>query len=135
MRLVAPIILALAVSAAGAGAEEAESRFTLEKTPDGYVRMDNRTGEMSICSTRDGQLLCRLAADERDAWQDEIGRLTRRLEEVERRLGEIDKAAATPSLPSEDEFEKSLTLMERFMRRFMDIVKDLDAENAPAQKT
>ncbi len=135
MRLVAPIILALAVSAAGAGAEEAESRFTLEKTPDGYVRMDNRTGEMSIRSTRDGQLLCRLAADERDAWQDEIGRLTRRLEEVERRLGEIDKAAATPSLPSEDEFERSLTLMERFMRRFMDIVKDLDAENAPAQKT
>lgn len=135
MRVSAVTTFALAAAIGGASAQEADRRYTLEKTADGYVRMDNRTGEMSICATRDGQLLCRLAADERDAWQEEIGRLTRRLEDVERRLGEIDKASAAAELPSEDEFEKSLTLMERFMRRFMDIVKDLEAENAPAQKT
>lgn len=135
MRVSAVTLIAMALWVGAAGAQEADSRYTLEKTADGYVRMDNRTGEMSICTTRDGQLLCRLAADERDAWQEEVERLTRRLDDVERRLGAVEKQGVASELPSEDEFEKSLTMMERFMRRFMDIVKDLDADNAPAQKT
>jgi hypothetical protein len=82
MRIAPLTFVALALAAGSAAAQQVDTRYTLEKTAEGYVRMDTVTGEMSICTERDGQLLCRLAADERDAWQDEIGRLETRLEAV-----------------------------------------------------
>ncbi|SMH38812.1 hypothetical protein [Mesorhizobium australicum] len=134
MRIARLAAFALAATIPAAVAQEAETRYTLEKTPDGYVRMDNRTGEMSVCTERAGQLVCRLAADERSAWQGEIDRLTRRLDEVEKRLGALE-GSPTPqtALPSEEQFEQSLTFMERFFRRFIDIVKDLEAETDTAK--
>lgn len=129
MRIARLAALVLAATVPAAIAQEAETRYTLEKTPDGYVRMDTRTGEMSVCTERTGQLVCRLAVDERSAWQEEIDRLTRRLDEVERRLGALEGSPAPQTaLPSEEQFEQSLTFMERFFRRFIDIVKDLEAE-------
>jgi hypothetical protein len=134
MRIARLAAFALAATIPAAVAQEAETRYTLEKTPDGYVRMDTRTGEMSVCTERTGQLVCRLAADERSAWQDEIDRLTRRLDEVEKRLGALE-GSSTPqtALPSEEQFEQSMTFMERFFRRFIDIVKDLEAETDTAK--
>ena len=38
----------LALGTAGAQAQD-DGRYTLRQTDEGYVRMDNRTGEMSIC--------------------------------------------------------------------------------------
>ncbi|TIM59515.1 MAG: hypothetical protein E5Y52_31405, partial [Mesorhizobium sp.] len=60
--------------AASAYSEETD-RYRLEKSANGYVRMDTQTGAMSICEERSGQLVCKLAADERSAFQDEIDRL------------------------------------------------------------
>lgn len=134
MRIAGLAAFALAAAVPGAVAQEAETRYTLEKTPDGYVRMDTRTGEMSVCMERTGQLVCRLAADERSVWQDEIDRLARRLDEVEKRLGALEGPRAPQTvLPSEEQFEQSLTFMERFFRRFIDIVKDLEAETDTAK--
>ena len=129
MRIARLAAIALAATVPAAMAQETETRYTLEKTPDGYVRMDTRTGEMSVCTERTGQLVCRLAVHERSAWQDEVDRLTRRLDEVEKRLGALE-ASPPPqtALPSEEQFEQSLTFMERFFRRFIDIVKDLEDE-------
>jgi hypothetical protein len=104
-------------------------RYTLERSGDGYVRMDRKTGEMSMCEERSGQLVCRMAADERSAFQDEIDRLQDRLSGLEKRVVELETASRLipeKALPSEEEFEKSLGYMERFFRRFMDIVKDFD---------
>jgi hypothetical protein len=53
---------------AGASAAEPD-RYRLEKTPNGYVRMDTRTGAMSICEEKWGELVCKMAADERTAVQ------------------------------------------------------------------
>lgn len=106
-------------------------RYTMEKSENGYVRMDRKTGEMSICEERSGQLVCKLAADERSAFQDEVDRLQDRLSGLEKRVAEIETASRlNPNalLPDEESFEKSLGYMERFFRRFMDIVKDLDQD-------
>ena len=106
-------------------------RYTMEKSDNGYVRMDRKTGEMSICEERSGQLVCKLAADERSAFQDEVDRLQDRLSGLEKRVAEIETASRlNPNalLPDEESFEKSLGYMERFFRRFMDIVKDLDQD-------
>ena len=46
-----------------AHANDAE-RYRLEKSANGYVRMDTQTGAMSICEEKEGQLVCRVAADD-----------------------------------------------------------------------
>lgn len=139
------ILVATFAFAAGHAAAEDEGRYRLEKTADGYVRMDTRTGEMSLCETRGGQLVCKLAADERSAFQDEIDRLATRLSGIEERLAAIENSPILKPgnlLPTEDEFQRSLGLMEQFFRRFMGIVKDMDKElredgkeATPPQKT
>ncbi|MCX7302917.1 MAG: hypothetical protein NTV73_01070 [Hyphomicrobiales bacterium] len=138
------IALTLAVLLAVSGATAAEpDRFRLERTPDGYVRMDTRTGEMSICQERWGELVCRLAADERTAMQDEMDRLRSDMEALEGRLAEVKAldervarlenslaARIEKTLPTEEDFNKTMSYMERFFRGFMAIVKDLENENA-----
>ena len=124
------LIATLAFAAAPAAAED-EGRFRLEKTPDGYVRMDTQTGEMSLCEMRSGQLVCKLAADERSALQDELDRLSTRLAAIEERLAKIEENPIVKPenlLPSDEEFQRSLGLMEQFFRKFMGIVKDMDEE-------
>lgn len=133
------IILALAALAASisSGVAEDLSRFSLEKTADGYVRMDNSTGEMSICKEQTGQLVCRLAADDRATLADQLSSMDKRLSAIEGKLSGLEKAGARPNgdMPTDEEFEKTMGYMEKFFKRFMGVVKDLnDEENGP-QKT
>lgn len=97
-------------------------RYQLERTQEGYVRLDTRTGRMSLCRERDNQLVCRYAADESRAYVDDIDTLRGRVETLEQRLAELEE----DSVPSEEEFEQGLNYMERFMRRFMGIIRDFD---------
>ncbi|MET3593257.1 flagellar motility protein MotE (MotC chaperone) [Mesorhizobium shonense] len=117
--------------AASAYSEETD-RYRLEKSANGYVRMDTQTGAMSICEEHSGQLVCKMAADERAAFQDEIDRLqnsVKALDERVTRLENTPSARLESNLPSEEDFNKTMNYMERFFRRFMDIVKDMDREN------
>jgi hypothetical protein len=109
-------------------AEEAE-RYRLEKTDGGYIRMDTQSGEMSICREESGQLVCRLAADERSAFEDEVDRLNVALKALEDRVAALEKAGPSSldsMLPSDEQVDKAMSMMERFFRGFVDIVKQLD---------
>jgi len=126
--LIAPLLVLLTIGTAAAG----EDRYTLEKTADGFVRMDRTTGEMSICRQQAEQLVCRLAADERSAFEGEIDRLDDSVKALEARVAKLENSAAVrleSALPSEEEFARTMGYMERFLRGFMDIVKDLDQES------
>lgn len=130
MRITALLIPAmLAAGIAGSARGEEVDRYRLEKTETGYVRMDTSTGEMSICEERGGQLVCKVAAEERTAFQDEVDRLQTKLDGLEGRVANLEKRAIPEALlPSEEEFDKSMDFMEKFFRRFMDIAKDLDKD-------
>jgi hypothetical protein len=122
--------LTLALAAAPAHAGE-QGRYTLERTGDSYVRLDRQTGAMSTCSDRNGQLVCRVAADERQAFEDEIDRLEGRLDRLERRVAALEAAKPGPGstlLPSNEDVDRTLDFMERFFRRFLGIVKDFDRD-------
>jgi len=112
----ATALLAPLLAAAPASAET--GRYVMEKTAEGYVRMDTATGEMSICTEKSGQLVCKLAADERAAFQDALDRLEERVSRLE------EKADRTLAVPSEEEFDEGLDRMEKFFRRFLGIIEE-----------
>ena len=62
--LIAPFLIVSFLAGGGSIAAETE-RYRMEKSTTGYVRIDTETGEMSICEERTGQLVCKVAADER----------------------------------------------------------------------
>ncbi|PSM17422.1 hypothetical protein [Nitratireductor sp. StC3] len=116
------------MTAGGTASAQDGERYWVEKSQDGYVRMDRQTGEMSYCNQRDGRLVCRLAADDRRALQDEIARLQDEVAAIEERLAALENRPREEGLPSEDEFEKTMGYMERFFRRFMGIVKEFERD-------
>ena len=129
-----PLICTLAVASllgfSSANAQE-NGRYRLEGTETGYVRLDTRTGALSVCNEQQGQLICKMATEDREAYENDISDLQDRVKKLEDKFAAIDAgtASASPSkLPSEAEFEQSLGYMERFMRRFMDIAKSFDSE-------
>ncbi|MBX3578600.1 MAG: hypothetical protein KF723_15455 [Rhizobiaceae bacterium] len=132
----AQLLAATAVLIAFAASAAAEERYRLEKSADGYVRMDTRTGAMSICQESGGQLVCRAAADERTAYEDDIGRLQEGIDALEKRVAALEnRAIPEMMLPSEENFEKSLSYMEQFFRRFLGVVKDFEKDGTNPQKT
>lgn len=118
---------ALAVGATAAFAQSDDTRFSMEKTANGYVRMDKRTGEMSICTEQSGQLVCKLAADERSAFEGEVDRMQASIEALEKRVTQLETDKQS-YLPSDEQVDRSMDTMQKFFRSFMDMVKEFDKE-------
>ena len=55
--------------------EGADSRYTFHRVDDGYVRLDGRTGQVSMCVQRPIGWACQAVPDERSALEAEIARL------------------------------------------------------------
>jgi hypothetical protein len=147
MRPIALISLLLFMPLICSASAAEPDRYRLEKTPTGYVRMDTATGEMSVCQEKWGELVCKMAADERTAVQDEIERLQGDIKALQDRLATVKAleervktlensltAKLENSLPTEEDFNKTMSYMERFFRNFMDIVRDFESEDTkPAE--
>ena len=99
-------------------------RYQLERTDHGFIRLDRQTGAVSACREETTGLTCRLAADERAAWEQEIDRLDKRIAALERKIG-------ARTAPTETEIEQSLSIMERFLRRFMDMIEEFRGHETP----
>ena len=118
-----------ATGMAHAFANEPIERFSITRTDDGYVRTDVATGAVSKCTETAGQLVCRMAADDRLAYDANIAELEAKIDSLEKRISALEKIAPAGSglqIPeqNEKEFETSLNQMEQFFRRFMGIVKE-----------
>ncbi|KOF19787.1 hypothetical protein AC244_10425 [Ensifer adhaerens] len=137
-RAIAVLLIGVGLGLAGGvrAQEPAPGRYSMQKSETGIARLDTQTGEVSLCQERDGQLVCRMAADERTAFELEIDLLTKRVEALEKAV-ESGGAVAKPDLPTDEEIDRTMGIMERMMRKFMDIVKDLEgsSDEASPQKT
>jgi hypothetical protein len=132
-RTVLPALMIGTMLALPAAAEDSE-RYRLERTENGFVRMDMASGHMSLCREQGDQLVCRSAADEREAYHRDIGDLEARVEGLEQRLAELERLSILRpdvTLPSEEEFDRTLSQMEQFFRRFLGIVREFDADPTP----
>jgi hypothetical protein len=151
---VAVVVLAMTLAAMSGrdahaqGAPDTENgRYTLSPVTDGFLRLNTRNGEVSICTNKNGWT-CRLVPDERTALDTEIGRLQSDNKQLREQLaqqgtvtGKTDaplakedskkSAQAAPDGKSQPdgkielqlppEHEKLLALIERVWERLIDM--------------
>ena len=136
MRIAAASLAVLFVAAIPSAvlAQDA-GRYVLEKSGEGFVRMDRETGAMAYCTLTAEGLACKPAKNEQATdRQTEIERLQETLAALDRRVAALENSLSQrleSTLPSEEDFQKTLGYMERFLRSFMGVVKDLERQDPP----
>lgn len=121
----AALVFAAPAFAQSAPADLAENgRYAMQQTPDGFLRLDTRTGKVSLCTVKDGAARCTLAADERDAYEREIAAL---------KDGKDAKPAtgSGPRFPTDDEIDRTLGVMQKLWRGMNRIIRDDPPGNGP----
>jgi hypothetical protein len=129
MRVACFLGLSMAVMLAASSAyADQTGRYVFQKSGDGFARLDSETGQISLCENKSDQLSCRPATEERQASESEIQRLNEKVDRLEKRLADLEKRVVSPKdlLPSDEQVDRTLGIMERFFRRFIDIAKDFD---------
>ena len=102
-------------------------RYTMTPAQGGFLRLDTRTGAVSLCSVTNGAVTCTLSADERAAMQAEISRLAQQNAKLETDLRTATKSTTQrlkEILPTDKDMDKALTYAEKFMRRMMRIMRE-----------
>jgi hypothetical protein len=99
-------------------------RYSMTPVQDGFLRLDTRTGAVAMCRLVNGAPECRLAAEDRTAFEGEIGRL--QAENRDLRLKAPGPTAANPpsGLPSDQDMDRALSFAEKFMRGIMRIMRE-----------
>jgi hypothetical protein len=124
-----PVLILMLVAASGLHAQTSDilappatenGRYTMTPTTNGFLRLDTRTGSVSLCTVNGGSAECRAAADDRAALTGEIERLAKRNAELETRAGRD----TSRRLPNDSEAQRAMDLAEQFMRRMMRIMRD-----------
>ena len=104
--------------------DQAPGRYQLQPVEGGVVRVDTATGEMTLCKAAGGALDCAPAAPTGAA--PGLAALQARVDALERQVAAQNKAG---NLPSDEEVDRGLSIMEKFMRRFMGLAHEMDREN------
>ena len=132
LRRAATSLLAAALTWA-ALAEDADGRYRVFPTAEGFLKLDTRSGTVSECKRGLEGYQCRLVPDEQRALQAEIDRLAGENTALKEQLakagpplperpGESTKSSSI--LPRDEEINRALGYMEKFLRRFMGILRD-----------
>lgn len=118
-------IASLCLCSIEARAQDEPGRYTLKTIENGFVRLDTKTGAVSTCRKQDGNIICRAAADDRAALQNEIDRLQTANDDLRTKLAKRDEAVAQKKpakpkadLPDDAELDRIMSFFEKLMERF-----------------
>jgi hypothetical protein len=129
--------------AQGAPAESDDTRYTFSRADEGYLRLDGRTGQVSMCTRRVVGWACQAVPDERTALEAEIARLQGENVALKKELlarnlplpGTVkpQQPAAKPDephlqLPSDADLNKMMTFIEKVWRRLVDMIVTLQKD-------
>ena len=132
LRLAATSLLAAALTWT-ALAEDGDGRYRMLPTAEGFLKLDTRSGAVSECKRGPDRYQCRFVPDEQGALQAEIDRLADENAALKERLAKAgpplsdrpgESTKPSPILPRDEEVDRALGYMERFLRRFMGILRD-----------
>jgi hypothetical protein len=152
--LAVTIAVALTAPAALAqGADPEDKRYQFNQVADGYLRLDLKTGQVSLCSRRDIGWSCVAVADDRAAFDSEIARLQGENATLKKALldrglplpgGVKPEASAAPAaqpsppvarndnpdlkLPSDAEIDRMMAVVEKIWRRLAEVVMNLQRD-------
>jgi hypothetical protein len=123
--------------------ENAEGRFTFGRMSDGYVRLDNRTGQVSFCSKRTVGWTCQLAPEDRGVFENEITRLQEENATLKKEL--LTNGLALPgsmknevpmaqndrpsfTMPSDEQIDRMKGMVGKAWRRLVDLISTLQKD-------
>ena len=143
-RIALALVMAACVSAscAQAGTEGADDRYSFSRIDEGYLRLDGRTGQVSVCTRKVVGWACQLVPDERGALEAEIARVQWENAILKKELLAHDiplpGVVAPPSSPKPEEpapqssgqteLNKLIAMMDKVWRRLVDMVWTLQRE-------
>jgi hypothetical protein len=128
------------------GPPDAENgRYSFNRVEDGYLRLDQRTGQVSLCSRRNLGWSCHPVPDERAALEEEIARLQRDNAALKKEMlargirppgGSLSQGPTAPEkpavkTPSEAELDRAMAVMERLWKRLVEMVQRWQREMTP----
>jgi hypothetical protein len=146
-------ILALTIAGAlGASAARAQTpdnedtRYQFNRVEDGYLRLDLKTGQVSLCSRRNIGWACVTVPDDRAAFDGEIARLQGENAALKKAM--LDRGLPLPrgitpdapvargdrdmnrdlKLPSNADIDRMMTAVEKVWRRLVDMLMGLQKD-------
>jgi hypothetical protein len=133
-------LVAFAPAAYAQTAPDTENgRYVFNQVTDGMLRLDTRTGQVSLCAKKDTGWACNAVPDERQALESEITRLQRENGALKKDM--IARGLPLPSgvtgrppssqrelnltvpLPSDAEIDRMMSALEKMWKRLTDMVQ------------
>jgi hypothetical protein len=108
--------------------ESENGRYSMRPVADGVLRLDTRTGQVSLCRQRGDSWICEATADDRAAYEKEIARLQAKVAGLEAELGRRPGSGEL-KLPSDAEVDRVMKFFESVFRRFIGMIEGLQREN------
>jgi hypothetical protein len=138
---VALLLAALPAAAQTATPDSENGRFSFSQVADGLLRLDTRTGQVSLCAKRGPGWACQAVPDERTALENEIARLQDENAKLKREMiaRNVPLPGVTPTppagkpqvelkLPSDADIDRLMTFMEKIWRRLIEMVQGVQKD-------
>ena len=134
------VIVLSSIVIAPAYADDADktptARFSIIETAKGFLKLDQKNGNISVCNLDNGQMSCKLAADERHAYQKEINSINQQLDKMKVRIDALEGRKSVAKLKPgksdakvEEEFDRALKFADKAFRHFFGVVQELKKES------
>ncbi len=112
-------------------------RYQMRRDGDYFVRLDRKSGEMSLCLRSQEKLVCRVSADERAALEQELSDLQERLAALENGNAERQEKPKQQREKKPDkktfseldrELDQFMDYSSKVLRKFFTVMKDMKEE-------
>ncbi len=120
-----------------------EDAFDLVPAEGRHLKIDRRTGSVSICEEKSGEWQCQLVADDRAVYEVEVkqlradlDRLQKRNDELEKKVAQLENGRDWLGPDDEEKLDRFMDFTDKAFRRFFGMVESLkkDYEQSDALK-